>query len=133
MKTQHSFLRFAVRKALFTIATVCAVAITQVSLAAEGPEPKASKLQSTFFQIPNSLKFKAIATGCGNKFSIVIRGYDHTPIYSEFQTNGQDYMRTFDLSTLTDGEYTFEISNGEETIKKTFTIETTMARMVSVN
>ena len=133
MKTQHLSIRFAIRKALFTIATVCAVAITQVSLAADGPGPETGKLQSTIFQIPNSLKFKAIATGCGNKLSIVIRGYDHTPIYTEFQNNGHDYMRTFDLSTLTDGEYTFEISNGEETIKKTFTIETTMARMVSSN
>lgn len=132
MKTQNNF-RFAVRKAVFTLAAAFAVAATQVTFAAEGPKPKVAAVQSTVFRLPNTLRFKAIVAPQEGKVTITIRSQDNTPIYSESLNNDKGYKRTFDFSTLKDGEYTFEISNGDNTQKTTFTIGTTMARVVSIN
>lgn len=132
MKTQKNSFRFAVRKAVFTLAAALAVAATQVTMAA-GPEPEASSLQSAVFQIPNSLKFKTVVAPREGKLSITIRNENNEVMYSENLKSDKGYIRTFDFSTLADGQYTFVISNGQQTQSKTFVIETTTARVASLN
>ncbi|MDJ1471958.1 hypothetical protein QNI19_28425 [Cytophagaceae bacterium DM2B3-1] len=137
MKTQvtNNRLRFAIRKAVLTLVAAVAVAATQVTFGATGPEPAAAgSLQSTVFQLPNSLKFKTIiAANNNNKVFITILNAKNETIYTEVTKNNSSYIRTFDFSTLADGEYTFQISNGKETQSKTFKIETTTARVVNLN
>jgi hypothetical protein len=126
-----------IRKAAAAFATVLATVLTlataPMTLAASGPGPEASTLQSAVFQLPNSLKFKTVIAPADSKLSVVIRNQKNEAIYSEAMKHNQGYIRTFDLGTLPDGEYTFEISNGQQTQSQTFKIETTSARVVNVN
>ncbi len=133
MKTQKNSFRFAVRKAMLTLIAAVAIAITQVSFAATGPKPAPGTLQSTVFPLPSSLKFKAIVAAHTGKLSVSIRNQKKEVVYSENLKSNEGYIRTFDLGTLPDGEYTFEISNGTDTRHQTFQIETTTARVVNLN
>ena len=133
MKTQVNSVKNMIRKAAVAFSTVLALAIAPVSMAASGPGPEASSLQSAVFQLPNSLKFKTVIAPADSKLSIVIRNAQNEAIYTESMKHNEGYIRTFDFSTLPDGDYTFEISNGQQTQSKTFKIETTSARVVNVN
>ncbi len=133
MKTQVNSVKNTIRKAAVAFSTVLALAIAPVSMAASGPGPEASSLQSAVFQLPNSLKFKTVIAAADSKLSIVIRNAQNEAIYTESMKHNEGYIRTFDFSTLPDGDYTFEISNGKQTQSKTFKIETTSARVVNVN
>lgn len=133
MKAQVNNAKSSIRKAAAIIATAFALATAPIAMAASGPGPEASSLQSTVFQLPNSMKFKTVVAAADSKLSIVIRNEKHEVIYSEAMKHNGGYIRTFDFATLADGEYTFEISNGQQTQSKTFKIETTSARVVNVN
>jgi hypothetical protein len=133
MKTQLNNVKMNIRKAAAAFATVLTLATAPMTMAASGPGPEASTLQSAVFQLPNSLKFKTVIAPADSKLSVVIRNQKNEAIYSEAMKHNQGYIRTFDFSTLPDGEYTFEISNGQQTQSKTFKIETTSARVVNVN
>lgn len=137
MKTQVKNNRFrsTIRKAALTLIAAIAVAATQVTFAGTGPEPAVTtSLQSTVFQLPNSMKFKTVvATGQNSKLYVIIRNEKNEPIYTESLKSTNGYIRTFDFSTLADGEYTFEISNGKQTQSKTFKIETSTERIVKLD
>ena len=123
-----------IRKAVLTLAAVVLVAATQLTFAASGPEPAAKPLESAVFQLPASLKFKAIvAPSASGKLTLSIRNEKGQLVHSENHKNTQGYIRTFDLSSLSDGEYTFEISDGKQTQSKTFNIHTTTARVAALN
>jgi len=124
--------RFAIRKAVLTLTAAVAVAGAQMAFAANGPEPAAS-LESAVFQLPDSMKFKAIvANPQSSKLIITIRNEKDEVVYSETIRNQKGYIRTFDLSAMTDGEYTFEIASNSQSQKKSFRIETTLARVVNL-
>jgi hypothetical protein len=132
MKTQMNTVTSSIRKAAAIFTTVLALATAPIAMAASGPGPEAAPLQSSVFQLPNSMKFKTVvAPSESGKLSISIA--KNVVIYSESIKNNPGYIRTFDFATLEDGEYTFEISNGKQTDSKTFKIETTTARVVNLN
>jgi hypothetical protein len=54
-----------------------------------------------------------------------------TVLFSETKRTESNYIKYFDLSTLLDGSYTFEITDGKEKHTQTFDILTKTSRVVS--
>ncbi|KQS34131.1 hypothetical protein [Dyadobacter sp. Leaf189] len=52
-------------------------------------------------------------------------------LFSESRRVDNSYLKYFDLSTLMDGTYTFEITDGKEKASQSFDILTTTSRVVS--
>jgi hypothetical protein len=58
---------------------------------------------------------------------------DKNVLFSENKRVDAKYLKYFDLSTLSDGVYTFEILDGKERAQQSFDILTTTSRVVSYN
>lgn len=56
---------------------------------------------------------------------------DKNVLFSENKRVEANYLKYFDLSTLADGTYTFEITDGKEKASQSFDILTTTSRVVS--
>jgi hypothetical protein len=56
---------------------------------------------------------------------------DKNVLFSENKRVDSNYLKYFDLSTLMDGTYTFEITDGKEKASQSFDILTTTSRVVS--
>ena len=56
---------------------------------------------------------------------------DNNVLFSENKRIDTNYLKYFDLSTLLDGTYTFEITDGKEKASQSFDILTTTSRVVS--
>ncbi|ACT96932.1 hypothetical protein [Dyadobacter fermentans] len=65
--------------------------------------------------------------------SVVVRILDNEKnvLFSENRKVENNYLKYFDLSTLMDGTYTFEITDGKEKTAQSFDILTTTSRVVS--
>lgn len=56
---------------------------------------------------------------------------DNHVLYAENKRTNNNYLKYFDLSTLADGKYTFEITDGKEKYTQSFDILTKTSRVVS--
>jgi hypothetical protein len=56
---------------------------------------------------------------------------DKNVLFSENKRVDSNYLKYFDLSTLMDGTYTFELTDGNEKASQSFDILTTTSRVVS--
>lgn len=65
--------------------------------------------------------------------NVVVRILDNEKnvLFSENRRVDNNYLKYFDLSTLLDGTYTFEITDGKEKASQSFDILTTTSRVVS--
>ncbi|MCF0070894.1 hypothetical protein LZD49_10460 [Dyadobacter sp. CY261] len=65
--------------------------------------------------------------------NVVVRILDNEKniLFSENRRVDNNYLKYFDLSTLMDGTYTFEIMDGKEKAAQSFDILTTTSRVVS--
>lgn len=65
--------------------------------------------------------------------NVVVRILDteKNVLFSENRRVDNNYLKYFDLSTLLDGTYTFEITDGKEKASQSFDILTTTSRVVS--
>lgn len=65
--------------------------------------------------------------------NVVVRILDNDKnvLFSENRKVENNYLKYFDLSTLMDGTYTFEITDGKEKTAQSFDILTTTSRAVS--
>lgn len=65
--------------------------------------------------------------------NVVVRILDNEKnvLFSENRRVENSYLKYFDLSTLMDGTYTFEITDGKEKTAQSFDILTTTSRVVS--
>jgi hypothetical protein len=70
------------------------------------------------------LKFRLTATNLDQKALVEIKDNTGQVLFTEYCGKDANYAKIFDLSYLADGNYTFVVKNGEETIVKPFTIET---------
>lgn len=66
-----------------------------------------------------------------NNVIVRILDTDRTVLFSESKRAESNYLKYFDLSTLTDGTYTFEITDGKEKFTQSFDILTKTSRVVS--
>ncbi|PWJ58398.1 hypothetical protein CLV98_104257 [Dyadobacter jejuensis] len=66
---------------------------------------------------------------------IYVRIYDlqHNILFSESKRVDAQYVKSFDLSNIADGTYTFEITDGKEKHAQTFDILTKTSRVASAN
>ena len=74
------------------------------------------------------LKFKLTAENLQNKSYITIKNAEGEVVYNEFAGKSEVFSKVYDLSSLPDGNYTFVVNNGKETIEKPFTISTEVKR-----
>jgi hypothetical protein len=66
-----------------------------------------------------------------NAVSVRILDTDKNVLFSESKRTDSNYLKYFDLSTLLDGTYTFEITDGKEKYTQSFDILTKTSRVVS--
>ena len=66
-----------------------------------------------------------------NTVVVRILDTDKNVLFSENKRVSTNYLKYFDLSTLIDGTYTFEITDGKEKASQSFDILTTTSRVVS--
>lgn len=66
-----------------------------------------------------------------NTVIVRILDTDKNVLFSENKRAESSYVKYFDLSTLLDGTYTFEITDGKEKSSQTFDILTKTSRVVS--
>ncbi|MDO1445318.1 hypothetical protein Q0590_03600 [Rhodocytophaga aerolata] len=91
-------------------------------------------LDMAVFQVENTLKFKVhMENYAGNNVNIRIKDASHKVLYEEKVKDVSKYIRKFDFSTMADGQYTFEISNGTETLSKDISLQTLSARSLQIN
>jgi hypothetical protein len=65
--------------------------------------------------------------------SVVVRilDSDKNVLFTENKHSETNYLKYFDLSTLSDGTYTFELTDGKEKYSQSFDILTKTSRVVS--
>jgi ribosome maturation factor RimP len=86
------------------------------------------------FQVENTLKFRVhFENYAGDDVKIKIRNSADKVVYEETVKNTQKYMRKFDLSTMADDTYTFEITNKRESYTKEISLQTLSARSLQIN
>jgi flagellar hook assembly protein FlgD len=91
-------------------------------------------LDMAVFQVENTLKFKVhMENYAGNNVNIRIKNANGKILYQENAKDVSKYIRKFDFSTMEDGQYTFEISNGTETLSKDISLQTLSARSLQIN
>ena len=66
-----------------------------------------------------------------NTVAVRILDTENNVLFSENKRVNTNYLKYFDLSTLNDGTYTFEITDGKEKASQSFDILTTTSRVVS--
>ncbi|MBE9464373.1 hypothetical protein ACFP1I_05715 [Dyadobacter subterraneus] len=66
-----------------------------------------------------------------NLVNVRILDTDKNVLFSESHRPESTYVKYFDLSTLLDGTYTFEVTDGKEKASQTFDILTKTSRVVS--
>ena len=66
-----------------------------------------------------------------NAVIVRILDTDKNVLFAENKRTESNYLKYFDLSTLLDGTYTFEVTDGKEKYSQTFDILTKTSRVVS--
>ncbi|MBC8112030.1 MAG: hypothetical protein H7Y04_13295 [Verrucomicrobia bacterium] len=94
-------------------------------------DDKNPTMQAAVFPSVNALVFHALVDNNENSdLYIIIRNERGNKVYEECQPKTAKYRRKYNLSSLADGNYTFEINNGTDTYTKSFRIETKQSRNV---
>jgi len=101
--------------------------------------PASGKISSTAnftnlsVQDMGSLRFKlAFENPLRQKTKISLIDKDRNVLFDEYMHENTQYVRAFNLSNLSDGEYTFLVESGNDKMKKDFSISTKTLRDVSL-
>ncbi|NIJ51921.1 hypothetical protein [Dyadobacter arcticus] len=114
------------KKVILTIAVLVGVSAANLSVASDKVKENSSiELVST-----GELKFKLTLGNVTERSSVVIKDFGGDVVYSTSIPKSENYSKIFDLSNLSDGNYTFVISNGNEVSTKPFSISTETKRQV---
>jgi hypothetical protein len=127
MKTKNALIITALTGLLLSgTAAVTNAQDNVASAKTETPSPKLSVLQI------KPMQFRVSYNNPVSK-SVVVRILDNEKnvLFTETKRVEANYLKYFDLSTLMDGTYTFEINDGKERSAQTFDILTTTSRVVS--
>lgn len=124
---------------VFTITTISPTFAQGKSLSgarlATNPDVVApTSLPVALYQVENTTKLKLhFENYSGKDVTIKIRNAASQVVYQEKVEQPKKYIRKFDMKTLGDGAYTFEISNADETVIKEISLQTMLARRMDVN
>ncbi|WP_026631644.1 hypothetical protein [Dyadobacter alkalitolerans] len=127
MKTKNTLLIAALTGLLLSGSALTVHA--QTAIATEKTETVSNKL--TVLQI-RPMQFRVSYNNPVSKnVAVRILDTDNNVLFSENRRVDNSYLKYFDLSTLMDGTYTFEITDGKEKATQSFDILTTTSRVVS--
>ncbi|SKB92574.1 hypothetical protein [Dyadobacter psychrophilus] len=127
MKTKNTLLIAALTGLLLSGSALTVNA--QTNIATEKTETVSNKL--TVLQI-KPMQFRVSYNNPTSKnVAVRILDTDKNVLFSESKRVDNSYLKYFDLSTLMDGTYTFEITDGKEKATQSFDILTTTSRVVS--
>ncbi|MCF2487246.1 hypothetical protein [Dyadobacter sp. CY347] len=127
MKTKNTLLIAALTGLLLSGSALTVNA--QTNIATEKTETVSNKL--TVLQI-KPMQFRVSYNNPVSKnVAVRILDTDKNVLFSESRRVDNSYLKYFDLSTLMDGTYTFEITDGKEKATQSFDILTTTSRVVS--
>jgi len=127
MKTKNTLLIAALTGLLLSGSALTVNA--QTNIATEKTESVSNKL--TVLQI-KPMQFRVSYNNPVSKnVAVRILDTDKNVLFSESRRVDNSYLKYFDLSTLMDGTYTFEITDGKEKATQSFDILTTTSRVVS--
>ena len=128
MKTKNTLIIAAITGLLLSGSAFAANAQDNIATA-DKTENASSKL--TVLQV-KPLQFRVSYNNPISK-NVVVRILDNEKnvLFSENRKVENNYLKYFDLSTLMDGTYTFEITDGKEKTAQSFDILTTTSRVVS--
>ena len=128
MKTKNTLIIAALTGLLLSGSAFAASAQDNIATA-DKTENASTKL--TVLQV-KPLQFRVSYNNPISK-NVVVRILDNEKnvLFSENRKVENNYLKYFDLSTLMDGTYTFEITDGKEKTAQSFDILTTTSRVVS--
>ena len=128
MKTKNTLIIAAITGLLLSGSAFAANAQDNIATA-DKTENASTKL--TVLQV-KPLQFRVSYNNPISK-NVVVRILDNEKnvLFSENRKVENNYLKYFDLSTLMDGTYTFEIVDGKEKAAQSFDILTTTSRVVS--
>lgn len=124
MKTKNTFFSAALIGMLISGSAFTVNA--QTAIATESTDNKLNVLQVKPMQFRVSYN-----NAQANTVVVRILDTDKNVLFSENKRATPSYVKYFDLSTLLDGTYTFEITDGKEKSSQTFDILTKTSRVVS--
>lgn len=119
------------KKSILFIAVLMGVSAANVSVANNGlkiVDLAANTAGDLNVKALDGLKFKLTIEKLQNKSYIVIKNADGEVVYSEYAGKSEVFSKVYDLSSLPDGNYSFIVANGNETIEKPFAISTEVKR-----
>lgn len=100
---------------------------------AAGKTTSTATVSNLSVQDMGSLRFKlAFENPLRQKTKIYLLDKENNVLFDEYTYGNTQYVRAFNLSNLTDGEYTFVVETGKEKLTKDFTITTKTLRGVSL-
>jgi|GEM_PF-921600 len=93
---------------------------------------KPHSLKVAVYQVDNTAKFKVHFENSDPSVVVLrIRNAAHKVLHEEVVRDGK-YVRKFDLGNMNDGDYTFEIANGKESVLKSIQLQTLSARTLQI-
>jgi hypothetical protein len=128
MKTKNTIVIAALTGLLFSGSAFTANAQTNVN-PSDKTESASTKL--TVLEV-KPMQFRvSYYTPQSNTLTVRILDTEKSVLFSESKRTDANYLKYFDLSTLLDGTYTFEITDGKEKFSQSFDILTKTSRVVS--
>ena len=128
MKTKNTLI-FAALTGLLLSGSTLTVNAQDTNASATQLETASTKL--SIMQI-KPMQFRVSYNNPVSKNVVVrILDTDKNVLFTENKRVDTNYLKYFDLSTLLDGTYTFEITDGKEKATQSFDILTTTSRVVS--
>ena len=128
MKTKNTILTAALIGLLFSGSAFNSNAQTNVTTSDKtaAAEAKLSVLEIKPMQF--RVSYNKVQT---NNVIVRILDTDKNVLFSESKRADSNYLKYFDLSTLLDGTYTFEFTDGKEKFSQSFDVLTKTSRVVS--
>ncbi len=105
---------------------VCALALSSTVAFASDPteDKKAKPLQIGVFTTKEAKIQMAVRKGAGEKAIITLRDAKQNVIHEEIMgKKAEKFDARFDVSALSEGEYTLEVTSGKEKIQKQVSIK----------
>jgi len=107
--------------------------VTSLSAFANVNDEKEPKFKAVVFKKQNTMIFKAIAKELsGAKITVKIKNKNGDLFYDENYFKKETYNRNFDVSTLAEGEYVFEITSKNEIYEQKFVITSGTIKVIVV-
>lgn len=119
------------KKSFLVIAVLMGVSAANVSVANNGlkiVDLSASLGSDLNVKTMGGLKFKLTVDNLQGKSYISIKNSAGEVLHTEYVSKTEVFSKVYDLSGLADGNYTFVVNTGKETIEKPFEIVTEVKR-----